>query len=276
MALPGRVVRKVRNMGRYRRAARAARAQTPGLNTRVVRRDDMMARAQPDQYFVAGHAALEAIERGVTAAGVGAPKTILDLPSGYGRVLRYLMVRWPDADFTACELMPDGVEFCASEFGVRPLVSRDPLWDVDLGGPYDLIWSGSLFTHFDVPYWTPTLAHLAGALAPGGALVFSTQGEPALGFLSGSPDYPVLTRVLPPNYGLPRDRADALVKDVQETGFGFAHYAGSEESPYGTSISLPDWVTERLREAGLDVVLHETGGWGGHQDVWTTVARTTD
>ena len=270
-----RARRKARNVAAFRRAARDARTETPGLNTQVSRYDRMMQRSQPDQYFVAGLAGFQAILRGLDAAEIVAPQKILDLPCGHGRVLRYLRARWPQADVTACEIVPDAVTFCAETFGATGLVSHDPLWDVDLGGPYDLIWSGSLFTHFDAPYWVPSLAHLGRALSENGVLVLSSQGQPSLEFLQGSPNQPVLRALLPSNYGLTTERAEAVVASVEATGFGFAHYAGAEDDPYGNSVSLPAWVTPRLAEAGLRVVLHETGGWGGHQDVWTLAAART-
>src|SRR5205823_8459102 len=75
--LLGRARRKVRNVRSFRRAARDARAKTPGLNTRVSRNDRMMERSQPDQYFVAGQAGFEAIQRGLDAAGIVTAQTIL-------------------------------------------------------------------------------------------------------------------------------------------------------------------------------------------------------
>lgn len=275
MNLLGSARRKVRNVGSFRRAARDARAKTPGLNTRVSRNDRMMERSQPDQYFVAGQAGFEAIQRGLDAAGIVTAQTILDLPCGHGRVLRYLRARWPQANLTDCEIVPDAVSFCAETFGADGLVSRDPLWDVDLGGPYDLIWSGSLFTHFDAPYWVPSLAQLGGALSEDGVLVFSSQGKPSLAFLKGSPDQPVLRAVLPRDYGLTRERAETIVASAEATGFGFAHYSSGDDHPYGVSVSLPAWVAARLAEVNLRVVLHETGGWGGHQDMWTVAAART-
>ena len=269
MTLVGRAWRKVRNRERLRRAARVARSQMPGLITRIAPSDKMLNRSDPGQYFIAGHAALEAVERALVAAGIDAPSKVLDLACGHGRVLRYFRARWPLADITASELMPGAVEFCADAFGVTPLPSSDPLWETDFGGPYDLVWSGSLFTHFDAPYWEPSLDHVRKLLAPGGVYVFTAQGEPSLAFLSGSGEYPILDRVLPANYGLPKGRADAVVAAAQQTGFGFAHYEGAEGNPYGASISLPAWVRERTQQAGLRVVTHEVGGWGGHQDVWT-------
>ena len=106
-------------------------------------------------------------------------------------------------------------------------------------------------------------------------LVFTTQGQPSLQFLQRSPKQPVLLALLPREYGLSRERAEAVVASAEATGFGFADYPGADDDVYGVSISLPEWVTSRLAEAGLRVVLHETGGWGGHQDVWTLAAART-
>lgn len=64
---------------------------------------------------------------------------ILDLPSGAGRVLRALRAGFPDASIVACDLMRDGVDFCAREFGAIPVYAAA---DVGSGtGPdrFDLI-----------------------------------------------------------------------------------------------------------------------------------------
>src|SRR3954468_11526356 len=111
LTLIGRASRRFRNRLRLRHAARDARAGFPGLVTRVAARDGMMAKAQPEQYFIAGRAALDAVERGLEAAQITAPSAVLDLACGYGRVLRYFRARWPEVPTTASELMPDAVAF---------------------------------------------------------------------------------------------------------------------------------------------------------------------
>ena len=52
-------------------------------------------------------------------------KRILDLPCGHGRVLRYLSAAFPEAEITACDIMREGVDFCASTFGAIPVYSQD-------------------------------------------------------------------------------------------------------------------------------------------------------
>ncbi|MBO0736633.1 MAG: hypothetical protein J2P48_08695 [Alphaproteobacteria bacterium] len=46
----------------------------------------------------------------------------MDLPSGYGRVVRLLVHRFPNARITVCDLMPDAIRFCAGTF--NPLGNR--------------------------------------------------------------------------------------------------------------------------------------------------------
>ena len=75
-------------------------------------------------YYSVGLSGLEGIEEAMTSAGIRSPQHVLDLPSGHGRVLRFLVERFPDAQYTACDLRSDEVSFCAATFGARPVVSQ--------------------------------------------------------------------------------------------------------------------------------------------------------
>jgi SAM-dependent methyltransferase len=269
-----------RSQARRRRAADAAKQAvhaTPGLITTVSPKDDMMSWGRPEQYFSTGRwSPLAGIERGLAAARVPEPRRILDLPSGYGRVLRYLKVTWPSAALTACDIMAGAVDFCAKTFDARPIVSQEPLWEVDIGSGYDLIWSGSLLTHFDADHWQPILRHFANALSRQGVLVFSTHGRRSLAFLSGSDEFPELVKNLTPYYGLEPSQAARVVESVNATGFGFSLYPrpvnedyGSANPVFGVSVALPRWVEDQISAVGLCTVLMEDGGWGKHQDLWT-------
>jgi trans-aconitate methyltransferase len=121
-------------------------------------------------YFDIGASAMRQIRDGLAAAHAPPLTKVLDLPSGYGRVLRHMRAAWPRADFTAMDLQQNAALYCNRAFGAVPVVSRDPLWTVDAGGNYDLIWSGSLLTHFDHDYWAPVLAYFRDRLIPGGTL----------------------------------------------------------------------------------------------------------
>src|SRR5262245_32651468 len=86
--------------------------------------DEMFSAAgREDVYHAIGRSAIECIVCSLNAARktTADVKRILDLPSGHGRVLRYLKAVFPDAEITACDLVRDGVDFCASALGALPV-----------------------------------------------------------------------------------------------------------------------------------------------------------
>ena len=240
--------------------------------TRVAKNEDMLTGGVTlRHYFEVGESALECIQDGLRAAGAALPRKILDLPSGYGRVLRYLRATWPDAEITAMELAPDAAQFCADAFGAKPVVSRQPFWLVtDAGDGYDLLWCGSLLTHFNQDDWPPALKYFRDRLALGGVLVFTTHGNLSIGLLAR--DAAAVTTIgdWVGDYGM-GSKAKEMSRVARESGFAFGHY-GDDEGPFGLSVSSPEWVRETVdRVHGLEFVLHQPRGWFQHQDVWTFV-----
>jgi SAM-dependent methyltransferase len=218
-------------------------------------------------YFQVGRSAIECIYDGLRAAGKQtvetAPfdvKTILDLPCGQGRVLRYLRQAFPDAEITACETSREGVDFCAETFGAVPVYSCDEPDKIPIRRDYyDLIWVGSLFTHLTFDMWDRFLAAFRSALSPGGVLIFTTHGRRAYEYMS--------TKAF--HYGHDDHGLEELARLYEQVGFGHVHYTG-HNSYYGTSISRADWVLDRIRVVGgLRLVKHAEHGWDNHQDVYT-------
>jgi SAM-dependent methyltransferase len=261
---------------RLRDVRRDQRVANPGLNTTISANDEMFRWADPAGYFGTGHWAGRKINESLARFGPEEPRRILDLPCGYGRVLRHLRLMWPDAEVVASELAPGAVEFCQKQLGAVPLQSRDPLWEVDLGGPYDLIWSGSLLTHFNAEYFDATLRHFGHALTRQGLLIFTTLGRRAYEVLKGSDQYPAITRAIPYRYGLSDQDADRLLASTDATGFGFSHYPGETSDPYGLTVVFQGWVEDALSRANLRLLAFEDGGWVGHQDLWTVSAEGKD
>src|SRR5262245_23377147 len=110
-------------------------------------------------YAESGRSALRCIRAALVAADRD-PATIhriLDLPCGHGRVLRVLKAAYPRAKITACDLDRSGVDFCARQFGAEPAYSVEDPAKIPVTGPFDLIWCGSLLTHFDAPRWSGLL-----------------------------------------------------------------------------------------------------------------------
>jgi SAM-dependent methyltransferase len=238
--------------------------RNPRLVTRVASAEDMLTGGEDlRNYFEVGEAALAEIKAGLAAAGVPGPGRILDLPCGYGRVLRHLRAEWPSAELTAMDIDAEAVAFCAKTFSARPVVSRQPLWEVDAGDGHDLLWCGSLLTHFDEPDWEPTLRYFRDRLTPGGVVVFTTHGELSIQLLDGK-------RIGPwaGDYGM-GDKATEMADTARRTGFAFGHYRETKD-PFGLSVSAPQWVRSTADAvAGLTFVSFSREGWFGHQDVWT-------
>lgn len=86
----------------------------------------------------------------MSAAQRSEPSSILDFGCGYGRVLRVLRNEFPDARITACDVDRGAAEFCAQTFGATAVYSSTDPSEVRLGGKFDLIWVGAVFTHIDL------------------------------------------------------------------------------------------------------------------------------
>ena len=172
----------------------------------------------PSDVFRDRPAAARHIQSEVNKSSVGPPGRVLDLPCGFGRVLRYFRALWPNAELVAGELVSDAVSYCQQTFNARPLQSREPLWEADIGRGYDLIWSGSLLTHFDEDHWQPTLEHFAHALSDSGLLIFSTIGRGGYDRLQGKPPanaaQAAIIRMSPHNMSLEATDVERLVDSV--------------------------------------------------------------
>ena len=219
--------------------------------------DRMMTPRYPDTYFLWGDSALRCIQIAMVAVGKREVAKILDFPCGHGRVLRTLKAAYSDASLTACDIDRDGVDFCEATFGAAGVYSDDDLDSVQLGGDFDLIWVGSLFTHLPADRWTALLDFLADRLAPAGLLVFTTHGT---WYAERIRDEESLLG------GVSQDAQSEMLRGFDEDGFGFACYPGRDA--YGLSLSAPSAVTNHLqRLRRLRITLYLERGWRGHQDV---------
>jgi SAM-dependent methyltransferase len=218
--------------------------------------DRMVTPRHPDAYFLVGDAAIRCVRLGMKAVGKETVHSILDFPCGHGRVLRSLKATFPDARLTACDIDRDGVDFCSSTFGARGVYSSDDLSEVQLGGDFDLIWVGSLFTHLPIERWESFFAFLIEHLARDGLMVFTVHG----------PWYAEQIRKdQSPLGGVSREEQLEMLRGYDESGFGFTSFPGRDA--YGLSLSSPAAVTGALHGFGLRLVLYLERGWRGNQDV---------
>lgn len=250
-----------------RLVAPPAPRRLPGVPGRVHPDDTMLydeSAQSIEDYLRAARSAVDNLERALSEVGRSFEdvESCLDFGCGYGRVLRLLRERIPPAKITACDVDRKGVRFCARELGVRPLCSSFDVARIRLE-TYDLIWSGSVFTHLDETACRRLLAKLGHALVPGsGVLVFSIHGQLSLDnlghFYGGS--YAAC--------------AGDIRREVGERGICFRPYPvgsfGRFPVPYGMTWHRPEYFEELAVELfgdGLELRAWWPHGWDGHHDV---------
>ena len=237
----------------------------PGIPGRVHQNDLMLFDASRDSienYLRAARSAVDALGAALAATDrdMARVTSCLDFGCGHGRVLRLLRQHIPGPNITACDLDEEGVRFCAAEFGVRPLVSSWNLERIALQS-YDLIWSGSVFTHLDVEACDQLLRRLGESLLPGGLLVFSMHGAFSLDNLEHLYE------------GVYADEAPDIRREVADRGMSFRHYDpswGNFDGSYGMTWHTRQYLEERAAElsgGALELAYFAPQGWDYHHDV---------
>jgi len=215
--------------------------------------DDMKHPQDTDaaHYASVGRSALAAIGQALAAAdrGFGDVEACLDMPCGYGRVLRVLAQEVRGERITACDINRTAIRFCASEFGATPLRST-PNLDRMRFGRYDLIWCGSLVTHIDERRAERLLRRFAEALVPGGVAIVTIHAEPPL----TGPYAPLRAQI-----------ADAL----REHGHFHVPYDNALFD-YGHAWHTKEYVRQvfaAVSDDAVALVSHQPRGWDDHHDV---------
>jgi SAM-dependent methyltransferase len=241
-----------------RKARAAAMGMLPpkafaGVPGRIHRNDTMIPKLTAEHALGYNNSGAQAA--GLVAGAAPSAAEVLDLGCGYGRVLRQLKLRYPDARFTACDIEPGAARFCASEFGAVPVISQERLDLVAFPtAPYDLIWMGSLLTHLDAAANENVLGVLARLVRPDAVLTFTTHG----------PDLVPEMERYGPGLG---DRIDE-VQAAMAGGFAYVSYPHYADGSYGISFHEPAYVDAIVAAAfgSSERVAYAPRGWGGHQD----------
>lgn len=197
--------------------------------------DGMVSSDNPSQYFDLGRRALELIQFSAELCDKPHYPEILDLPCGHGRVLRWLRAHYGYATITACDLERDGVDFCARQFGAKPVYSTPDLRELSFDRQFDLIWVGSLVTHLPQDRWLATLDCLVRWVRAYGVVVFTTQGRNVSSLLARGRR----------NIAETIDKS-ALLEEYARTGFAYQRYAETKED-YGMALTSPEWLMRTLQ-----------------------------
>ena len=227
-----------------------------------------MYRTNPDSYFEAGRTALKSVHLTMLAAEIEEVNSILDFASGAGRVLRTLKAAFPEASLTACDIRETSIEFCAEVLGATPVKGTERPTDVQLSGPFDLIWSGSFLSHTDKDDFQEMLRFFDSNLGPNGMLVFTTLGRSILAALRAGGD--MLASFLSP------EETQQIVEGYDRNGFGFAYgKRHAIDARGGWMVASPAWVCRQLEQVpSLRLMTYLEDAWMG-QDAIGCVKRGT-
>lgn len=217
---------------------------------------DRMYQGDIMHYYRNGFSGMRCIEEAIRSAGIKGIQTILDLPCGHGRVLRHICQRFPGAQIIGCDLDEHGVKFCKDELGVTAVISKIDLTTLHLPHQFDLIWCGSLITHFDENQINTLLTFFHRHLSPNGLLVFSAHGEEAARRI----------KTAGASYSISQPILDALFNQYEQEGYGYQDYAG--EPGIGVSLTTPEWMRGMLAKIGLREVYFSAHGWDNHHDIF--------
>ncbi len=219
---------------------------------------DAMYLGKPEHYLSVGLSASRAITEAIKRYNEDfIPQNILDLPCGYGRVLRFLRVMFPDSTVTAAEINTKYIDFCTKKFSAVPLVSKENLRELKLPHKYDLIWCGSLCTHLNLDKTSQLIKFFHDHLADNGICIFTTHGEFSIEQLKSG-----MAR-----YRLTDDSKKSIVEQYETSGYGYADYPYT--TGYGISVVTYDKMSDIAQKASnWNELLFKQKGWDNHQDIY--------
>ena len=210
-----------------------------------------------EHYRQVGLRALELLTDAMVLTGRPRAPRILDLPCGGGRVTRHLVRFFPDSEVVVSDVDSAKVEAVTRQFGVRA-IAASPEFAAPLGERFDLIFVGSLLTHFDEALYLRSLDVLVEALVPGGVLVLTTTGR---SWAAEALDSETKAGLPPRSWWSPalkwltggRHRASSLRAAIEggyaKRGFGYAEVRSWTEQygrSYGSSFASPSWLMRQV------------------------------
>ena len=242
-------------------ASETLSSEEKGLISRVPLRihpcDDMYRRGTGRHYLSIGLSARRCIMAVLAHARQNTIRTILDLPSGYGRILRFLQLSFPNGRVWACDIVPEAVNFCTKQFNVDAVVSDTDFNKISFQTNFDLIWSGSLLTHLDLKNATELLRLFHRSLSPTGVCVFTMHGQTSAAWLDSRNE----------TYGLPETDVQKVLSDFANEGYGYVNY--SEHFGYGIALATRARIVQMASEVGdWNFLSFRESAWTDHHDVY--------
>jgi Methyltransferase domain len=194
---------------------------------------------------------------------------------------------WPDhsrvkipvsrGDMTVCDIDRDAVDFCARKFEATGVYGTRDFEHMEIGRSFDLIWVGSLVTHFSADQTIKFIRCMMRHLSEDGLLILTT--------LAGTVHVPsaVLNKIQS-GYRKNKILHKNLIKTIKDWkmkynillnvhkqlrtfGYGYDDDPRFPGTGYGHSLISRRWIEEILAEEKFCMVDYVERGWDNYQDV---------
>lgn len=219
-------------------------------------KDNMHSAGRTDAYYSVGQDALWNVAQAMMAYGLADAKTILDFPSGFGRVTRYLRAAFPDASIDVGDVWQEAVDHCAAQFSAK-IVEIQPDLRTIIAGEYDVIYCGSLLTHFGEEKARELLDFLSAHLKIGGVALISCCGRKNL-----NREFQHFNA----NVFVSTDNLKSLSDNFYSGGYAFAPYPG--ETNYGRSFTPVSWFWSYMANRTDLTFRYAERSWDDNQDMF--------
>jgi SAM-dependent methyltransferase len=230
-------------------------------------------------YVEVGLSALKLIDyaadKGFTPPG--GLRAILDLPCGHGRVARALRSKFPRVDLTVCDIDHDGVDFCARKFKATGVYGTNDFEKMEIGRSFDLIWVGSLITHFSADQTVKFIRCMIRHLSADGLLILTTiSGGISLRLTALSKVQSGYRKRKIPNKSIINMIRDSRMKykilsnlhaQCQAFGYGYEDDPRSPGTGYGHSLISRHWIEGFFAGEAYGTADYLERGWDDYQDV---------
>lgn len=209
----------------------------------------------PIGYAKHGASALAMIKTALQLARVPEPSSILDFGCGHGRVGRWLRAEYFSSVIVGAEIIPDAVSFYSDALGADGWQTVTELSSNTPDRKFDLIWSGSVFTHLPQASSMALYNQFIEWLNPAGIVVFSVHGRISTDLFRRG-EVPKTNR----------QAANDAIQRFDRGEYAFTPYNDQED--YGMSFSPPEWWVGRITDSiSTRLVYYAEGAWAGNQDI---------
>ncbi len=206
----------------------------PGLAGKVHFNDFMLTSSRPPEVEVYRSGAEEFIRLMAGSLNTAGRdwsdvQRCLEIGCGYGRIVRFLVKNIPPDRIYVCDVIEEGAQFCAAEFGVNYLRSNRLARDSG-SKKYDLIFLCSVFSHLNHSDAANLWSEIVPILSDKGLVVLTTHG----------PDSAAQAEMFGPHW---RGRKDVIINELSKNRSYYERYPWYKDD-YGMAWHTKEMLVE--------------------------------